>query len=79
MYGPQGAETFIANSGCVIGLGANDPGTTEWESNFSGRHWVTSISVSDDPQTGQPRINIGMKYKGFGRPITFGIYLSGTA
>lgn len=61
LEGPHGAETFIANSGCVIGLGANDPGSAEWESNFSGKQSVLSISASTDPGTGQPRVNIGIQ------------------
>jgi type IV secretory pathway TraG/TraD family ATPase VirD4 len=50
LYGKNGATSFIANSGCVVGLTPNDPETAEWMSNFSSKHHVPAPSFSQDGQ-----------------------------
>ena len=57
LYTKDGADSFIANSGCVVALTPNDPATAEWMSNFSGREWGISVSASDDPHSGAAREN----------------------
>jgi type IV secretion system protein VirD4 len=48
LYGREGAGTFIANSGCVIGLTPGDFDTAEWMSKFSDEHGEIGVNASDD-------------------------------
>lgn len=58
IYGVNGANSFMANSGCVIGMrpGATDNETAEWLSSVSGVKGVVSRSASDDKQGGKPHV-----------------------
>jgi len=60
LYGPQGAWTFIANSGCVVGLNpGNDSETAEFFSKLSDEHGEINMNTSPDPQApGGVRVNI---------------------
>jgi type IV secretory pathway TraG/TraD family ATPase VirD4 len=60
-FGPQGAASFIANSACVVAMQPNDPESADWMSNFSGRKGAISVSASDDPHSGTPRITFGVQ------------------
>lgn len=60
-YGPHGAGTFIANSRYLIAMRPDDDETAEFLSRHAGEHAVPHVSVSNDPQTGQPRINLGTR------------------
>ena len=52
LYGPQGAWTFIANSGCVIGFNpGNDYETAEFFSKLSDEHLEVGVSASVDPRS----------------------------
>jgi type IV secretion system protein VirD4 len=51
LYGPQGAWTFIANSGCVIGFNpGNDADTAEFFSKLSDEHGEVGVNASVDPR-----------------------------
>jgi type IV secretion system protein VirD4 len=50
MEGRDGAGTFIANSGCVVGMAAGDPATAEWMSSFSGEQGAVNVNASLDPR-----------------------------
>jgi type IV secretion system protein VirD4 len=60
IYGPQGAWTFIANSGCVVGFNpGNDTESAEFFSKLSDEHGEININASPDPQApGGVRVNI---------------------
>jgi len=60
IYGPHGAWTFIANSGCVMGFNpGNDTETAEFFSTLSDEHGEINVSASPDPLApGDVRINI---------------------
>lgn len=61
MFGDHGAETFIANSGCVFAFTPGDGNTSEFLSRYAGEHAVEHVSVSDDPQGGPPRISVDVR------------------
>jgi type IV secretion system protein VirD4 len=61
IYGPHGAETFVANSGCVLSYTAADPGTAEFASLFSGEQAMLTMSANNNPQGGSPSINYGVQ------------------
>jgi type IV secretory pathway TraG/TraD family ATPase VirD4 len=60
IYGPNDTKTFLANSGCTIGLRPNDDMTANFMSEFSGHIWKMTTSARDNPQGGRPDITIGM-------------------
>lgn len=60
IYGQHGASTITGNSGCLFAF-APEPGdddTPDYLSKIGGQHWVKTISASDDPQGGPPRITV---------------------
>ena len=59
LYGQNGAETFVANSGCVLAYTAADSGTAEFASLLSGEHSVLTMHASKDAQGGAPHIGYG--------------------
>lgn len=61
LNGPQGAWTFIGNSGCVLGFNpGNDWESAEFFSKLSDEHGVLNVNARDDPQTpGGVGIGIG--------------------
>ncbi|MGE0280200.1 MAG: type IV secretory system conjugative DNA transfer family protein [Rhizobiaceae bacterium] len=61
IYGPHGAETFVANSGCVLSYTAADPGTAEFASLFSGEQAALTMHVSNNPQGGPPNVSYGVQ------------------
>lgn len=61
LYGADGAGTFIANSGCVMGFTPGETDTAEWMSKMSDDHSVIGLSASDDPRGGMARLNFGEK------------------
>jgi type IV secretion system protein VirD4 len=50
MEGRDGAGTFIANSGCVVGMAPGDPATAEWMSSFSDEQGEVNVNASLDPR-----------------------------
>lgn len=50
LYGREGAGTFIANSGCVVGLTPGDPDTAEFMSRFSDEQGAVNVNASADPR-----------------------------
>ena len=53
VYGPNGAGTLSANSGCIFAFNpGNDGETGEFLSRLSGDRLVPGLSVTDDPRQG---------------------------
>lgn len=61
LYGSDGAGTFIANSGCVMGFTPGETDTAEWMSKMSDDHSVIGVNASDNPHGGTARLNFGEK------------------
>jgi type IV secretion system protein VirD4 len=61
IYGQHGAETFIANSGCMLSFAAADPATAEFASLFSGEQSVLTMNASTDAHGGPAHINYGVQ------------------
>lgn len=61
MFGKEGAQTFIANSGCVFAFTPGDNNTAEFLSRYAGEHAVEHMSVSDDPYGGPPRVSFDVR------------------
>jgi type IV secretion system protein VirD4 len=59
IYGPNGAETFTANSGCTLIYTAADLGTAQFASALSGEQVALTMNISNNPQGGPPQINYG--------------------
>src|SRR5271170_922858 len=55
LYGPDGASTFIANSGCLMGFAPGETDSAEFMSKMSDEHSVLGMSASDDPHGGPAR------------------------
>ena len=61
MFGDKGAQTFIANSGCLFAFTPGDDNTAAALSRHAGEHAVVHESYSDDPQGGRGRVSIDVR------------------
>jgi hypothetical protein len=62
-YGPHGMTTILGNSGCLFAFTPSpvDNETSEFLSRAAGSQRVMGLSMSDDAQTGEVRINFTEK------------------
>jgi len=59
LYGRDGAQTFIANTGALLAFAPNDNDTAAFLSDYAGEQWVVSESRSENA-SGDVNVSVGL-------------------